>query len=348
MSARPAMRDAALVTGVVVAAIGAGSGGFVHVDDALLGYLGATLVATFGVAYRASAFWRRPASAVYGRALLDALRTPARLRDVLVAAGDDLGAQRFVARRSRLRLAAHWLLSVGTLASFAITLPLVWGWLRFAAVGETRYDVLVAGVRVGGLTVDGAAAWLAFHGLVLAAVAVTLGALYFLVLRLRARRAPGTTAPFHVAPLVLLLAVALSGLALPATHGAPALFRVAAAAHELTVVALLVALPASKLAHVLVRPLQLGARLVQAPDAARVACERCGDALAPAAQLAAVEALLAGRGFAFAGHQRVCAACRRRLLAATQATLVGADFQPRIPGARPAPTGAPPCTEEAA
>jgi hypothetical protein len=332
VSLRPAIRDATLATALLVAAIGVGSGGFVHLDRALFGYLAATLVAAFGATHRASAFWRRPASAVYGRALLEALRAPRRLRRALGAAGDDLVAQRFVARRSGLRWAAHWLLSMGTLASFAITLPLVWGWLRFEAAGETRYAVLVAGLPVGELAIDGVGAWLVFHGLALAGVAVTLGALYFLALRLRVR----ATGPFHLAPLLLLLAVALTGLALPATHGSPALFRLAAAAHELTVVALLVALPASKLAHVLVRPLQLGARVAQAPDAPRVACTRCGEALAPAAQLAGVETLLATHGFAFAGHQHVCPACRRRLLAATQATLVGADFQPRVVGARPA------------
>ncbi|MEW6269312.1 MAG: hypothetical protein AB1689_08465, partial [Thermodesulfobacteriota bacterium] len=255
-----AARDAALASALLAAAVYVGSGGLAHLDPALLGYLGATLAAFAAIAYRASAFWRRRPSAFYARALAQALREPARLGRALVAAGDALVAQRFVARRSRVRWAAHLLLSLGTLASFAITLPLVFGWLRFVAAGEApaRYRAVVLGVPTPSFAVDGALAWLAFHALTLSGVAVALGAALLLALRLggRAPHASGSAA-FHLAPLLLLLAVALSGLALPATRHAPRLFDLAAAAHEAAVIALLAALPFSKLHHVLVRPLQV-------------------------------------------------------------------------------------------
>lgn len=331
------VRDAAAATALLLAAVWAGSGGGAHLDPALFGYLAATVVAVAGTVWRASSFWRRPASAVYARALGEALRSPRRLRRVLGAGARDLAAQRFVAARSRARWLAHLLLSLGTLASVAITLPLVFGWMRFAADGQTAYRVLVLSLPAGRFVLDGPVAWLVFHALALAGVAVTLGATWFLVDRLRQRRLPGTVAGFHVGPLLLLLAVALTGLALPAARHHPACFRVMAVLHEVSVIVLLVAIPFSKLGHVLVRPLHLGVRMLRAADVRWAACIGCGTRLAPVAQLAAVERLLARRGVHFGEHQRQCPACRRRQVAAVQAGLLGAHFQPPLLGTPPPP-----------
>lgn len=339
------LRDASVATALVACAIVVGSRGLSDLDPALFGYLAATMVATFGTTWRASAFWRRPASAPYARALGAAWREPARVRAVLRAVRRDLVLQAFIGRRSRARHGAHLLLSLGTLAAFAITLPLVWGWLRFAADGQDAYRVLVGGLPIARFALAGMVGWLVFHALTLSALAVTAGALWFLRERWRGRGLVQVGAAFDVAPLLLLLAVALTGLALPATHHAPAAFRIAAVLHEVTVVLLLVALPFSKLSHVLIRPLQVGARLVCAPGASHTACVLCGGPLAPAAQLEMVEAVLAARGFAFGGHQRHCPGCRRRMTAAAQATLVDAGFHPRLTAARPARG---PTTEEAA
>jgi hypothetical protein len=67
--------------------------------------------------------------------------------------------------------------------------------------------------------------------------------------------------------------------------------------------------------------------------------------LAPARQQAAVAELLAKRGFRFGAHPDRCPACRRRRVAAAQAALVDAAFQPRLPGARPSSA---PARDEAA
>lgn len=330
------LRDAALATTVLIAAIAAGSGGGARLDPALFGYLGATLVAAFALTWRASAFWRRPASAFYARALLGALRQPRSLRATAVAAGRDLAAQDFIRRRSTARWLAHMLLAFGTLASFAITLPLVFGWLHFAAAGERHYRVVLAGVPTLRFAVDGAVGWLLFHGLSLAAIAVVAGAAFFVAVRLRARRLPGATAGFAMAPLALLIVVALTGLALPISRGWPGLFPIAAFVHQIAVVVLLVALPFSKLSHVLIRPLQLGARAVRGAGAIWQACAGCGAPLAPVLQQQAVGALLAQRGIRLERHLTHCPPCRRKQVAAAQAGLLGAHFHPPIVGARPA------------
>lgn len=335
-SAALAARDAVVATAALVAAVYVGSGGFRHLDSALLGYLGAVLVATAGTVYRMSAFWRRPASAVYGRALAAAVKQPAQLRRMLAGAGSDLAAQRFIARRSRPRWIAHLLLSLGTLASCIVALPLVLGWLHFEAAGAADYRAVFFNIPLNSFAVDGPIGWVAFHFLGGTGVAVALGAAYFLAVRFRQSRVPGVTAPAHLVPLLLLLAVALTGLALPASRHAPGMFRVAALAHEITVVILLVALPFSKLGHLLIRPLQLGAKLVRASGAPALACANCGVPLGAAAQHAAVDRLLAARGAHFAIHLRHCQGCRRRLLATAQVELLGAHFNPPLLGTAPA------------
>ncbi len=331
-----ARRDAAVATGALIASICLGSGFLRHLDPALLGYLGASLAAAFGIAYRTSAFWRRRPSAFYGRALLAALREPRRLRTVLAGTGRHLVGQELIARRSRAKWAAHLLLSIGTLTSFAITLPLVFGWLHFEGVDQTRYRAIVFNVPTPAFSTDGWIAVVLFHALGAAAVAVVLGASYFLVTRLRRRAVPDAAAAAHLAPLLLLLVVALTGLALPASRTMPDLHRVAALAHELAVALLLVGLPFGKLGHLFIRPLQMGVLVVQATEEPPARCVGCGAALAPAAQLAAVEQLLAARGLAFAAHGHHCPACRRRHLAAAQARLLGAGFHPAITTVHPA------------
>jgi len=323
---RQAGRDASVTTGTLLVAIYVGSDRLANLDPALVGYLAATIVAAWATAYRVSAFWRRAPSAFYGRALLAALRRPRALARALGHAGSDLVVQRFVARRHPLRWAAHMLLAWGTLVSFAVTLLLVWGWFRFEAAGERSYHAILWSWPVLRFATDGVAGRLLLHTLDLAAVAVVLGGAYFVASRVRHRAAAG----FHLRPLLLLLAVALTGLALPVAGQLDAawVFPAAAAAHEVAVIALLVALPFGKLLHVFIRPLQVGARLVRADPHGPAPCERCGAELAVTAQLAAVEAALADRGLHFAGRPRLCPPCRRRELAGVHSGLLAARFQP--------------------
>jgi len=316
----------------------AGSGRLAHFDWALAGYFAATAVACMVATYRVAAFWRRRPSAFYGRMLLGALWQPRLALRILRSANRDLAAQRCIAGRRRSRWIAHLMLSWGTLVSFAVTVPLVCGWVHFEADDDRVYRVVVMCVSLGRFATDGIVGWVTFKIINLAAVAVVGGVAYFLVVRFRMRRQAGAAGRFHLAPLLLLLAVALTGLALPVISqvGRPGLFATASLAHQIAVVTLLAALPYGKLMHVFIRPLQLGVQLMRAESAADARCGRCGAIMAPAAQLQGVEALLAARGFRFAGHQRLCPGCRRRQLATVHAQLLGACFQPR-PLARRAP-----------
>ncbi len=325
-----AVLPALLVTGLLLAAIYLGSDRWQNLDGALLGYCGATIVAAYATAYHVAAFWRRRPSAFYGGILLRALGRPRELLTVLRTAGLELGGQRVIARRSGLRWLAHLWLAWGTTAGFATTLPLVWGWLRFESAGAGRYRPVVVSLPLASFATDGMLGWLIFHTLHLAAVAVVLGATYFLLARARLRRQPDATSRFHVAPLLLLLGVALTGLALPAAARAGhTYFRLAAISHEAAVIALLVTLPYGKLIHLFIRPLHIGVRLMRLQSRTLAHCRQCHASLAPAAQLAAVQTLLATRGFGFGAHQQLCPSCRRRQLAAVHSLLLGAHFQPQ-------------------
>ena len=317
-----------LATLALAIAVWLGSRAGRDLDPALFGYLGAVVVTTFALAVRVSAFWRRPASAFYGRARVAAFGDWSRLRVALGSAGRDLAAQRFVAHRSRIRWIGHLMLSLGTLASFAITLPLVFGWLHFEAEGQDVFRPVFAGIPLPSMPLDGLIAWLVFHALTIAGVAVAVGAVLLLGSRLRRGAVGGATSSAHVTPLLLLLAVAATGLALPASREHPTAFFVAARVHEISVVALLVALSSSKLAHVLVRPLQIGARIVRSAVGPRAVCVACGGAFASSEQLEAVAAILAA-------DRAHCPPCRRRLVGGAQAMLVGARFHPELVEARP-------------
>src|SRR5262249_17792427 len=116
---RRAQRDAVVVTALLGAAIYAGSGSFEHFDPALTGYCVAAVVTCFAVPASIAAFWRRPPSPLYGRALLSAVWRPRQLFMVLRATSRNIVAQRFLRPRGAARWLAHLLLSWGTLVGFA-------------------------------------------------------------------------------------------------------------------------------------------------------------------------------------------------------------------------------------
>jgi hypothetical protein len=124
--------------------------------------------------------------------------------------------------------------------------------------------------------------------------------------------------------------VAATGLALPlsAALQTPLLYRLAVAAHEATVIALLVSLPYAKLIHLFVRPLHIGAQVLRRASASSAHCASCGVPVACAEQLDGVESLLAARGLRFGEQQRLCPPCRRRRMATAHAHMLRGRFHP--------------------
>ena len=327
---KAARRSACVATLALLAMIVAGSGGLRHIDLALSGYLSAVIVSFAIMAYRVTLFWRRPPSAYFGGLLAQALRDPGQWAALTRGLADKVLAQNFIRARDFILWHGHLLLAFGTLAGFAITLPLVFGWLRFEAVGDRDYQAQLFSLPTLTFSVDSAVGWMFFHALILSGCAVLGGGAVLLWRRLRADSGVARIG-FHTLPLVLLIAVAVTGLALPVVAAlAPfGWFGAAAWVHELSVVALLIALPFSKLFHLFVRPLHLGVQMARARDPLGV-CPRCGDQVsATADQVRSIRKSLESNGLLLGERPALCPPCRRRQLAAVHNRSLNGAFRVR-------------------
>lgn len=323
-------RDATVATAVLVAAIVVGSEGFRHFDPALRGYAVALVVAFFALVQRTSSLWRRAQAAVFLHALSQALRSPRQWRTFVRMAATRVVAQRFVAQRSSGRWLAHLALSWGTLVAFAVTIPLVFGWLHFEVWGPRQYQPYAWGVGLVPFAVDSVLGWLVFHVLHLCSIAVLTGCAYFFWQRVRSRAEWSSRHSFHLGPLLGLAVVAATGLALPAAaRSADAhLFRLTQLAHEVAVILLVVSIPFGKLAHVVLRPLHVGAQVLRSTSREYGRCAGCGCELAPAAQVQLVREIVERQQAGAPAVLAFCPACRRRALALSHSRLVHGGFQP--------------------
>jgi hypothetical protein len=222
-----------------------------------------------------------------------------------------------------------------------VTIPLVFGWVRFTSEGldATRYQAWVLGFPAGSFPLDSFIAFCSFHVLDLAAVMVIAGCVLSLI---RRKQDEGDTATqrfdLDLLPLVLLIAVSMTGLLLTASEKwlQGRNFATLAFLHELTVILLLLGLPFGKLFHVVQRPAQLGVTIYKAEGEAegRQACKSCGTPFIRANQRRDLEALWkeleldGARHSASVHHLDLCPRCKRRLVAKAQSTRLHGAFDP--------------------
>jgi nitrate reductase gamma subunit len=253
---------------------------------------------------------------------------------MITLSGSHLLGQTFIRQRSPLRWWMHQLIFWGCLLAAAITFPLVFGWIHFRTLVDDDhvYVAYLFGFPVGSFPVDSFLAWLAFHGLDVAAVLVLAGLALSLWRRLRDRGAQSVQQfGMDLFPVFLLFAISVTGLALTVsvTWLRGSLYPFLAILHAITVVAALLYLPFGKLFHVFQRPAQLGVKLYQdAGDADEgTHCLRCGERFASRLQIGDLEAILPELGFDYAAPdgsyhwQRLCPACKRKSLASAQIRL---------------------------
>lgn len=332
-----AIAAAALVTTLIVL----GSQGLQHFDWALLPYALATIFSAAGVAYRCTVWCQRPPTKRYWRQSLRLWRVGRVLPNTAYVgqfAVNNFAAQRFIAQRGRLRWVAHLCLSWGSLMAFAITFPLVFGWIHFETPADdlSMYHVVFLGMKVQEFPVHSIIAFLTFNALNISAILVLIGVSLALYRRLTDGGALALQRfGLDIVPLLLLFVVAASGLGL--TISAHFLqgrgFSFIALVHALSVIILLVSLPFGKLFHIFQRPLHLGVglykRVGQVGPPAQ--CGRCGEPFASQLHIndlkqvlreLAIENQLDGP---VAHYQEICPPCRRRLLALNHGRNVGKD-----------------------
>jgi hypothetical protein len=249
-------------------------------------------------------------------------------------AATHLGAQTFIARRSRLRWWMHQFLFWGCVLAAAITFPLVFGWIHFGsrAGDQMTYVTYIFGFPVLSFPIRTVVSWFLFHGLDIAAILVLGGIALALWRRMRDRGAQALQIfARDFLPLIILFAISVTGLALTASSlwMRGAFYDFLAILHAVTVVAALLYLPFGKFFHVFQRPAQLGVKLYhRAGDEGEGArCARCGERFASRMHVDDLKEILPRLGFDYAiagpagNWQELCPPCKRKSLAMAQLRL---------------------------
>lgn len=334
---------ATLGTGVLVALVVVGSRNLQYFDAALVIYTFAVIFATWGVLYHYNVWLQKPPTRIYWERGWELFQGRGVLRGSIQLVGHTVGhifAQRFINERSTLRWLAHQLLFWGCVLAVAITFPLVFGWIAFRTpVDQMTYVVYLFGFPAGRFRLGTLLADLLFHGLDISAVLVLAGVALALWRRLREKGAQATQSfALDFFPLILLVAIALTGLALTASQWwlEGEFYSFLAILHAVTVIGALLYLPFGKFFHIFQRPAQLGVRFYQ--QAGEVGpparCERCGATFTTQMHLDDLDRVLPQLGFDYrlpsgSTWQHLCPACKRIGLSRAQLRLKhgGADGQ---------------------
>lgn len=336
-----------LTTGLLAILIVVGSRNLEHFDAALVGYTFATLFATFGITYRYAMWLQRPPTRMYWRRGWQAFLRPGLFKQALELirrVAVEFAANRFIWRRGRKRWLAHWLIMWGCIIAFAITLPLVWGWIHFETVPDKidHYRAYVFGFPTQEFAVDSVYAFFLFHGLVWASILVIAG----VMLAFRRRMIDhGAVAVQQfgedILPLVLLFAISVTGLMLTASYTwmRGYAYDFIAILHAVTVILTLLWLPFGKFFHIFQRPAQLGVSFYKdaGQDMEQARCRRCGDAFASVMMVRDLTEVQRQLGFSYemdAGpaehYQQICPRCRRALFGLAQGALWQRHLNTRI------------------
>lgn len=315
--------------------IAVGSRNLAHFDAALVAYTFATLFATFGVTYRYAMWLQRPPTALYWRRGWQVFFRPRRLLSnlgrLVGRASTDVAGNRFIWKRSKLRWAAHWFIMWGCIIAFAITFPLVFGWLHFTTVeGDLEtYRAYLFGFPLFTFPVHSIMAFLLFHGLVWASFAVILGVMLAMWRRMRDHGAAAVQQFVEdILPLVLLFAISVTGLMLTASYTwmRGYAFDFIAILHAITVIFTLLYLPFGKFFHIFQRPAQLGASFYKDAGAMeeQALCRRCGTAFSSRMHIEDLIAVERKLGYRYEvdgpveHYQWICPPCRRAMVVLAQ------------------------------
>lgn len=288
------LRARAILAGIVAAAlltllIGVGSRGFHWFDATLIGYAVATIFATAAVTYK-YAFWlARPPTGRYWRRSWRLFLSYENFRHytlLIPQAILDLFAQQFIRKRGLYRWLTHQCIFWGVFLSCCITFPLTFGWIRLTQTVTGQHLVWFFGFPLFAFPVDSVLGFLIYHVLDWTTLPLIIGLVLafhrrFHDLALVAVQRFG----FDILPLALLMAIAVSGLALTADSAwlGGAYYWYISLTHESLVVVWLISLPFGKFFHLVERPATVGIELYwkTGENTSMQHCARCGQAFAP-------------------------------------------------------------------
>jgi len=346
---RKAFRTGMVAALVAVAFIVVGSRNLRDFDWALTTYAVGSIFAIFAVVYRYAIWAQRPPTRMYLKRGLQAFFAGAKSGKKLSAIPRNTGTlgkllldnfvlQRFITRRSRERWIMHACLSWGGMLAFAITFPLVFGWIHFESLpGNAEvYRVFMAGIPVEQFSVHSLRGFLHFNLLNISAVILLIGLVLSVRLRMRDKGEFAIqTFADDIFPVLLLFAVSITGLMLAVSSKffAGSGFQFIGMTHAASVIGLLLYLPFGKLFHVIQRPLSLGVSFYKdaGNSGEKVSCLRCGDGFLSRLHVDDLKTVLDELGFNFRfttpegemHYQEICPPCRRRLFALNQGRALG-------------------------
>ncbi|MEX2568023.1 MAG: MFS transporter [Cyclobacteriaceae bacterium] len=284
-----------------------GSRDLQNFDPALISYLIGTLFAVFGIAYRYSVWLQRPPTRLYWRRSMSFLFSKDFIQYALRSIKlffKNILLQRFIAHRSKTRWVGHFLMAIGCLLAFAITIPLTFGWIHFELRpgDDVTYYAKVFGFDAGTFPLGSVQAFVAFHGLVWCSILVIIGS----VMMMKRRVTDGgliATQSFSedLLPLILLIAISVTGLGISYdyTFLQGKTYQFMAVTHAIVVILWLVWLPFGKFFHIFQRLAQLGANLYKQEGERRgmATCDHTGQEFAAQLHVDDLKALTKELGF---------------------------------------------------
>jgi len=325
-----------------------GSRGLKDFDSALIGYAVGTIFALAGLVYRYTLWITRPPTWRYFREGWTNFLSWRNFRRytllIPVAWWTDILAQTFIRRRSGQRWMMHLAIFWGVILSCAITFPLTFGWIRFTLKPPRDYQAWFFGLPIFHFPLESAISVVVFHGLDITALILLAGlAIAFWRRTTEAGLLTTQRFGFDMLPLVLLFAIAITGLALTASSvwWDGRFYWFISLTHQVVVVAWLLMLPFGKFFHIVERPATIGVTLYQTvnQDVEHYGgqeqtgrCARCGGELPSARFIADLRATLGDLGQRYdlgdglGNLQEYCPTCKRVLRGQAYYRLMGKRF----------------------
>jgi hypothetical protein len=331
----PAASIATTAAVLLVLLIYLGSRRFKDFDSALVGYAVATVFALAAVVFRYTRWITRPPTWRYFRAGWANFLSWRNFRRytllIPVAWWHDIFGQTFIRRRGRQRWLMHQAIFWGVVLSCLITFPLTFGWIRFTLVPPAHYQLWFVGIPTLQFPIEAGTGFALFHALDFTALLLIVGVAIALWRRTTDAGLLSTQRfGFDLLPLVLLFAIAVTGLALTASSlwWEGRFYWFISLAHQVVVVAWLLSIPFGKFFHIVQRPASIGVTLYQTvnQDVAHYGaraetgrCRRCAEPLPSQQFVADLKATLTDLGQRYdlgdphGWLQEYCPTCKRVL-----------------------------------
>ena len=329
-----------------------GSGGMKHFDHALFWYAMGSVGAAFAVGYRFTLWMNRPPTRMYFKRGLQLLfrkgpkfpkgTVQPRAKpeyDYAKATMENFVGQKLIRKRSYYRWIMHLCLSGGCSLAFAVTFPLVFGWIHFETPMDDAetYHVMVWGKQMDTFEVHSVKAILMFNVLNISGIIVMVGLVMAAWRRLSdAGERAVQTFYEDILPLILIAAVTLTGLALTVSYkfmdgqGHGSLVWI----HMVCVIGLIFYIPFGKLFHIFQRTISLCVSVYKksGADEAQQVCLVTGKEYAPKRQVEDLKEVLDELNFDYRftnengesiHYQDISPEGRRRLVALNQGMNLG-------------------------